>query len=240
MAVARRLPFNSLRIGRIASSFPSSASARSRSDSAALPGGFSADGLREWAVLTSFGAYDHDALTGGQWRRRRRRILDDPGYPPYADMFSRTVTAECKDYLVDQSSPSDALGRAFFGSWRFAGERRVLTSLNALFSMYPGGATTLPARFERGDRYLQWKVSAKAPLELICSYEVGGSTFRGCTMLAFDPSLGRAYHGNVVDVLEEKTRGLLPAMGVRMHVRYAEFLLTGMVDDLEKKACQRE
>lgn len=240
MFLLRRPRFPSWQVSRVASSSRPSVWARQRSEYATLPGGFNADGLRDWALRTNFGSNGNDASTGREWRRRRRRISDDPGHQPYVDMFAKTVTKECKAYLDVHPSPSDALGRAFFGSRRFAAERRILTSLNALLSLYPEGTTSLPAQFAQDDRYLQWRVSAKAPLELICSYEVGGAAFRGCTMLAFDPSLGKAYLGNALDVTEEKTKGVLSALGVRMHVWYAGLLLDGMVDELEKKARQRK
>lgn len=56
-------------------------------------------------------------------------------------------------------------------------------------------------------------------------------------MLAFDPSLRRVYHGNVINVAEKRTKEeFLPDMGSKMHVKYAKFLLDGMVEELEKLA----
>lgn len=199
-----------------------------------------ADGIREWAMLTDFGADSYDTLTGQELRRRRRQIPDDPKDQPYADLFSKRVSNECSEYLAGRHSPSDALGRAFFGSKNFMGEKLVLTSLNSMLSLYPEGATTLPTQFVPNEQYLQWRVTMKAPLELICSYRIEDLNFRGCTMLAFCPSLRKVYHGNVFNVTDEKMQGFLPDMGVRMHVHYAEFLLNGMTEELEKMANKKD
>jgi len=215
---------------------PSSSTAGSLSKNAALAGGFNADGLREWAMLTNFGADSYDSLTGQELRRRRRMIPEDPKKQPYVDLFSKRVSDESSDYLMSHSSPSDALGRAFFGSKSFMGEKLVLSSLNTLFSFYPVGTTTIPTHFKLNGQYLLWTVTAKSPLELICSYKLAGLNIKGCTMLAFDPSLRKAYHGNVIDVTEEVTRGFLTEIGIRMHVNYAEFLLAGMANELENMA----
>ena len=56
-------------------------------------------------------------------------------------------------------------------------------------------------------------------------------------MLAFDPSLRKVYHGNCIDVREERIqKGFFPKKGVQLHVAYAKFLLDGMTDELENLA----
>ena len=115
-------------------------------------------------------------------------------------------------------------------------EKILLSSLDSLLSLYPEGATTLPKEFGLNNQYLQWKVTMKAPLELICSYQIERLNFRGCTMVAFDPALRRAYHGNCIDVAEKRIEGFFLKKVIHMHTKYAEFLLDGMVGSLEKLA----
>ena len=204
---------------------------RVSSSHAALPGGFNADGLREWALLHEFGALCPDAASGRDMRQRRRQIDElEPKELPYVDLFSRRLSNECAGYLSNHPSPSDVLGRAFFGSNSFLAERTLL-------SLYPKEATSsLPTEFNVDEQYLQWKVAMKSPLELILSYYVEGLQFRGCTMLAFDPSLRKAYHGNCIDITEERMQGPIARYGVQMHVKYAGFLLDGMSAELERVA----
>jgi len=161
-----------------------------------------------------------------------RLVVDDP----YVDLFSKRVSDECSRYLSGHPSPSDALGRAFFGSRNFMAENILLSSLDSLFTLYPEGAKTLPTEFGFNSQYLLWKVSMKAPLELICSYQIEGLNFRGITMVAFDPALRRAYHGNCINVTEKRIQGFFLKKGIHMHTKYAEFLLNGMVESLEKLA----
>ena len=114
----------------------------------------------------------------------------------------------------------------------------VLSSLNSLFSLYHvDAATTLPKEFKVKDQFLLWQVVVKSPLELILSYEIETLNFRGLTMLAFDPSLRKVYHGNCIDVREERlVQGFFPKKAVQLHVAYAKFLLDGMTDELENLA----
>lgn len=112
-------------------------------------------------------------------------------------------------------------------------ERLLLSSLNSVFRMYPKDSTILPVRFNINDQYLQWKVSFKAPLEIIYTYQIDRFHFRGCTMLAYDPSLNKIYHGNCIDVAQEKVQS---SLGIRMHVQYAKYLLDGMASELEMLA----
>ena len=55
-------------------------------------------------------------------------------------------------------------------------------------------------------------------------------------MVAFDPALRRAYHGYCFDVAEKRIEGFFLKNGIHMHTKYAEFLLDGMVESLEKLA----
>ena len=176
-----------------------------------------------------------------KWNMGPEKIEDEIDKQPYVDLFSKRVSNEVAAYLADHPSPSDVLGRAFFGSKQFIGEKMVLSSLNAMFSLYPEGATTLPTQFNLNDRYLHWNVSMKAPLELICSYQIDALKFRGCTMLAFDPSLRKAYHGNCIDVTEGQIQcSQLAQLGINLHIKYAELLLDGMVDELNKISHSKE
>jgi hypothetical protein len=212
--------------------FSKSVSTSLWSNKSILPGGFNSNGLREWAVLNDFGSDGCVTQTSREMRRRRRQVIDDP----YVDLFSKRVSDECSQYLSGHPSPSDALGRAFFGSRNFIAEKIALSSLDSLLSLYPEGATTLPKEFGLNNQYLQWKVTMKAPLELICSYQIERLNLRGCTMVAFDPALRRAYHGNCFDVAEKRIEGFFLKNGIHMHTKYAEFLLDGMVESLEKLA----
>ena len=183
-------------------------------------------------MLNDFGSDGCVTQTSQEMRRRRRQVIDDP----YVDLFSKRVSDECSQYLSGHPSPSDALGRAFFGSRNFIAEKIALSSLDSLLSLYPEGATTLPKEFGLNNQYLQWKVTMKAPLELIWSYQIVRLNLRGCTMVAFDPALRRAYHGNCFDVAEKRIEGFFLTNGIYMHTKYAEFLLDGMVESLEKLA----
>ncbi|KAL3767508.1 hypothetical protein ACHAWU_000171 [Discostella pseudostelligera] len=194
------------------------------STNSTLPGGFSADGLREWATLTDFGADGYENQTRQDIRRRKME------YDRYADLFSTRVSDGCSNYLASRPCPSDVLGRAFFGSRSFMTEKIFLSSMNSIFHLYPEGSTILPAQFNMNDRFLHWKVSSKSPLEIIYTYQIDGLHFRGCTMLAYDPSLNKVYHGNCIDVSEERVNS---SLGIRIHVHYAKYLLGGMVSEME-------
>ena len=53
-------------------------------------------------------------------------------------------------------------------------------------------------------------------------------------MLSFDESLRKVYHGNCIDVTNEK--GYILELAIKMHVNYAELLLNSMADELENLA----
>jgi len=116
----------------------------------------------------------------------------------------------------------------------------LLNTMNKLLSLYPTNATTLPSVFNMRDQYLHWKVTSLAPSEIILSYNIERLSFRGATMLSFDPSLRKVYHGNCIDVNNEKMKGFIPELAIQMHVKYAELLLNDMVEDLEKLAIAEE
>ena len=201
-----------------------------------LPGGFSSDGLREWACLNNFGADDHSTITGQEMRRRRRKVADDESKLPYVDLFSTKISDSTSKHLIAHQSPSDLLGRAFFSSKSFMGERILLSSLNTLFSLYSSEATTIPTEFKPNTQYLNWTVSSSSSLELICVYNIERLNVRGCTMMAFDPSLRKVYHGNCIDIAEGRIQGYIPEAGIQLHCKYAQLLLDGMADELEQIA----
>lgn len=203
-----------------------------------LSGGFDADHLREWAMLTNFGNDNIDSITGQEIRKRRRQIPEVENKLPYVDLFSKKVSNECSKYISNQHSPTDVLGKAFFGCNSFRAEKMLLNTMNTLFSLYPSNATTLPSVFNMRNQYLHWKVTSLAPSEIILSYNIG--SFRGATMLAFDQSLRKVYHGNCIDVTNESIKGFIPELAIQMHVKYAESLLDGMVEELENLAIAEE
>ncbi|KAL3805372.1 hypothetical protein HJC23_009079 [Cyclotella cryptica] len=195
-----------------------------------IGGGFTKEGLRQWAVLTDFGILTD--MSGQEMRRRKRLLNDDSKTLPYVDLLSRRISKQCSDYLVLQPSPSSMLGRAFFGSNRFLIEKIFLMAMNSAFSLYPRTGSKLPT-FELNDRYLHWTVTMSSPLELICSWELKRYGVKGCTMMAFDPSLKNVYHGNCMNVPMERLGGFFFRNCIKLHVMYANFLLGGMVNELE-------
>jgi hypothetical protein len=195
-----------------------------------IGGGFTKEGLRQWAVLTEFGSLT--SMSGHEMRRRKRLLNDDSKTLPYADLLSRRISKQCCEYLVGQPSTSSMLGRAFFGSNRFLVEKLFLIAINSAFSLYPRIGSKIPT-FELNDRYLQWTVTLSSPLELICSWELKRCGVRGCTMMAFDPSLRNVYHGNCMNIPIEQLDGFFFRNVIQLHILYANFLLDGMVNELE-------
>lgn len=190
-----------------------------------LPGGFTTDGLISYSVLTNFGQESLEQLKSQEVRRRRRQLNDETNQP-YVDLFSKRISDECSDYLKSQASPSDTLARAFFGSMHFMPERMILTPTRLL----SGESFSVPSSFQMNDRYLQWTVKSKSPLEIILSWQF--SNVKGVTMLAYDPALQKAYHGNCINIPEEAFNRPLAAQGKQFHRAYAQFLLDGMVKEL--------
>lgn len=196
-------------------------------------GGFSKDSLQQWAMLTEFGSDTN--INGQQLRRRKRRMNDNHRNLPYVDLFSQRISKQCSDYLVHQPCASCLLGKAFFGSSAFQAEKYFLTAMNSMFSLHPKTATTMPD-FQLNDRYLQWRVSMNAPLELICTWELERYGIKGNTMMAFDPSVRKVYHGNCINISIQQLGGLGYSHAMKLHVIYAKFLMNGMVNELESMA----
>lgn len=89
-------------------------------------------------------------------------------------------------------------------------ERILLHLLNSVFRMYSKYSTILLVQFYMISQYLQWKVSFRAPLEMIYTYKIDGLKFRG-TMLAYDPSLNKIVPGNCIDIAQERVQ---PSLGI--------------------------
>lgn len=208
---------------RFASTSASNSAAWARNT---LPGGFTSDGLKNYGLLSNYGQESLEQLKSREVRRKRRQ-LDDETNQPYVDLFSKRISDECSDHLKSQESPSDSLARAFFGSKHFMPERIILTPIHLLSGE---SSTSIPSSFQLKDRFLQWTVVSKSPLELIFSWQV--TNVKGVTMLAFDPALQKVYHGNCINIKEEALDKPLAAIGIRLHKVYAEFLLAGMVSEL--------
>mmetsp|Transcript_16478 Transcript_16478/g.32166 ORF Transcript_16478/g.32166 Transcript_16478/m.32166 type:complete len:248 (+) Transcript_16478:129-872(+) len=230
----RNLRSYTLHFGTSSSSELQNLSLNTSRSKSTLPGGFSEEGLRQWCLLTDFGSDGYQNLTSRDLRRRRREIdeiMEDPKRLPYTDLFDKKVSKVCHDYLVAHPSPTDLLGKAFFGSRNFIAERILLTMID------PWGHTQLPEVFNLGDKYLHWQVTMRAPLELICTWKLEQFSVKGCTMMAYDPSLKKVYHGNCFNVPHGQVdEGQLIKMGMQLHVKYAEFLVNGMIDELESVA----
>ena len=79
-----------------------------------------------------------------------------------------------------------------------------------------------------GEQFLLWKVVVSSPHEMILEWSVRGKAL-GCTMVAFDPSLRKVYHGNCLKFEPGSTP-------TAIHAWYAQTLLGGMVQKLEKDA----
>lgn len=185
--------------------------------SGALGGGYSKENLAYFAA-------SHFAE-----RRRRRKIQDevDEDELPYADMFNQQISSDTNEWLKSHPSPSVVLARSFFASAAFAPERTILS----LATSGPGKA--LPdVSFNVGDSHLLWTVAAKSPLEIILTWELESlGLAKGVTQLAFDPSLRRVYQGNALNQVPAWAESLIP-----LHERYANYLLQGMVDEIENAA----
>ena len=192
-----------------------------RTSRGALPGGYSKEGLKYWAS-----EYWNPLKTQSKRRRSHREHHE---IPYYCDLYSHRVSNESINWLEEQSNPSAHLTRAFFGSTHFAPERVLLTLLYKGQSKCNRELDEL--YFNKEDQYLAWTVQVNAPYELILTYDLG--FMRGCTMIAFDPSLRKVYHGNCIDIDADH---LSPIWGIAigLHQWYANFLLKGMVLQLEK------
>merc|ERR1712038_315565 len=103
--------------------------------------------------------------------------------------------------------------------------------------------------FVVGTQYLGWTVAAQSPLEIICTWQFS-ATIKGCTMIAYDPVLQRVYNGNCLypsasiskedenrkKSIESWSNFLGRSILIPLHTYYAEFLLSGMVKEVERRA----
>lgn len=171
----------------------------------------------------------HGALAGGftsealkQWAIRQWGDQNEP----YVDLFSHRVPNECIVYLNNQKHPSGELVKCFFGSNQFALERTLL-------SPFFFKSLKTPEVFSINEQYLAWTVAVETPLEIICTWELN-ETVKGCTMIAYDPQLRKIFNGNCIHSTVTEN-GIFKAM-VPLHTKYAQFLLSGMVQEIERKA----
>ena len=177
-------------------------------------------------------ADDPTAVSSSQQseRRRRRRIQDelDEDELPYADMFHRQISPDANKWLRLHPSPSVLLARVFFSSDAFAPERTILS-----LAPNSGPSQSLSdSSFNIGETHLLWTVAVKSPLEMILTWELESlGRLKGATQLAFDPAMRRVYQGNALDRVPQWAMPLIP-----LHERYAEYLLQGLVSEIEKHA----
>lgn len=174
----------------------------------ALSGGFSEGSLRNWA-------FNH-------WNK-------SPNDTIYVDLYNERVTTECSSWLASHPHPSSELAKAFYGSVRFVPERLILAP------MY--GNSQLPTDLKKGSKFLVWEVVSDTPHEMILSWNFG-SVLRGCTVVAFDPSLRRVYHGNCLD--SKANDSWLANASIPFHQAYAKFLLADMAKKMEGIAAKSE
>lgn len=177
----------------------------------ALPGGFSKEALQQWA--------------NQQWKNKSFNNNDENEH--YVDLFSHKLTMECTNYLNNHDQhPSNQLAQCFFGSYRFLPERLLLSPFYKTYS--------LPSTFRINEQYLAWRVQVQSPLEIICSWQIN-TNIKGCTMIAYDPVLRKVYHGNCIHSSATQN-GLFRSVVEPVHVKYAQFLLVGMVQEIENMA----
>lgn len=153
---------------------------------------------------------------------------ESPNETTYVDLYNERVTNECSAWLASHPHPSSELAKAFFGSICFFPERIILTPIF--------GNSQLPIDLQMGSNFLAWQVVSDTPHEMILSWNFG--SLRGCTFVAFDPSLRRVYHGNCLDSKANNSWSV-NAM-IPFHQAYAKFLLAGMVKKLEGIAAKSQ
>jgi len=189
-----------------------------------LGGGFTKDGLKYWAT-------QHWKLSNSDNQRRSSRFTDlDETHTYYCDLYSYKVSTECINWLEGQSNPSVLLTRAWFGSTRFMLERVLMSPFLQAKST---SRNITDAPLNMNDQYLGWSVQFRAPHELILTYNFASK--RGCTMIAFDPSLRKVSTGNCLEIDPNKASTLWK-LGIYFHQWYAKFLLKGMALELEKQS----
>jgi hypothetical protein len=162
----------------------------------ALAGGFTQEALHQWAI---------------------RHWKDDD--VKYVDLFSCKINDQCANWLNDHPYPSSEITRAFFGSYWFLPERILLSSICYPHVRLPKG----PIR--QGQKFLLWTVVVDSPHEKILEWQIGGTSIGGATMVAFDPTLRKVYHGNCI-------KFKVGSIGAELHKWYAQRLLHGMVNKL--------
>jgi hypothetical protein len=166
----------------------------------------------------------------------------------YVDLYHQPISKECSAWLVgdddgshhhqDHQYPSSELARCFFGSIRFVPERLVLAPLmlyRQLSLKLPDDASVLQ---RVGSKFLLWEVASATPHQMILTWSFGTwSSVRGCTLVAFDPSLRRVYHGNCLHPKSTNNcHRLFLSVMIPLHQMYAQFLLVGMMHKLENEA----
>mmetsp|Transcript_13823 Transcript_13823/g.16709 ORF Transcript_13823/g.16709 Transcript_13823/m.16709 type:complete len:222 (+) Transcript_13823:14-679(+) len=189
----------------------------------ALGGGFNEEDLRRWFIQET-------SNIGNEQRRNRTRRINsvinettNSNDEVFADMFSHRVSPTCATWLDGRPHPSSEMARAYFGSSRFAPEHVIM---RPFFSQH----SSLPPKFEINTKFMVWDTKVVSPYELICTWRMPSSSIHGCTMVGFDPMSRKVYHGNCLSTeWISSARFLLP-----LHEKYAQFLMHGMVNHLEK------
>lgn len=197
----------------------------------ALPGGFSKESLQQWATLHWSESIIDDSRSS---RQRQRQIIQnqqqevDTNKLPYVDLFSKRLSNESIEYLNRQKYPSNELLSCFFGSKYFTLERMLLSPF------YFNQKKKTPLELRLNDQYLVWSIKVHSPLEIICTWELNDNV-KGCTMIAYDPSLRKVYHGNCINSTINQS-GLFRLLLLPAHEKYAQLLLNGMVEEIERSS----
>lgn len=146
---------------------------------------------------------------------------------PYVDLFYEKVSPASIEYLNEQKHPSSELTKCYFTSNQFIPERFLISPV------FPSGVRDLPEVFSLNEQYLAWTVAVQTPLEIICTWQLN-ETVKGCTMIAYDPVLRRVYNGNGIH--SSVTNNSIFHATLPFHTKYAKLLLSGMAQELEKRA----
>lgn len=181
------------------------------SSKGALSGGFTREGLEEYAREL--------------WKTTET----------VTDLSSQKLSMECTKWLDSHDDASCEIAQSYFGSYRFLPERLLISPLFFL-SKQGTELLHLPNDFKVNDEFLAWKVVVKTPLETILLWENG--KYKGLTMMAYDPRLQRLYHGNSMSVDNQTLQSRGFALLNQFHLSYAKFLLAGMANQLEQNAAK--
>ena len=163
----------------------------------AISGGFNEAGLKKWA-------------------KQHWGLIEDDDHL-FVDLHHADISKQCSSWLDQHPHPSSELARAFFGSNSFRYERILLSP----FFYSP----ELPNTFQPHSQFLAWTVVSQTPHEIIFEWKFS-SKAKGCTMVAFDPTLSRVYQGNGLPTIPA-------SLLIQFHDMYSTFLLKGMVEHLE-------